>query len=270
MDKIVAVESARKEKMKPAVVSAHAAPANEMHAGSAAHPATAARFVIDHDAMRDRRVIFPSDPGDPARAYKMLRTQVLRRVRREHHRVIGITSPADGDGKTLTCVNLALSLAAEPNQTVLLVDLDLHRPSVARILGLEQLGHAGGIESCLRDRTDVARVLRRPQGIERLAVLPAGVVGSGSSELLAADATRSLMAELRARYEDRLILVDLPPVLLTDDVLTLMPMLDAVLLVVTERQTRREDLARTMELLQGVPLLGTVLNQAHEVERRVY
>ncbi len=252
MDNVVTVESARKERgMTSHVENIRAAP----------------RFAIDREALRRQRVVFPTDATEAARAYKMLRTQLLMRVRQQRYRVIGITSPADGDGKTLTAVNLALSLAAEPNQTVLLADLDLHRPAMARVLGIEQ---HDGVDACLTRKLDVAAVLRRPVGVDRMSVLAANPVGSGSSELLASDATRTLVQEIRNRYSDRLILVDLPPVLLTDDVLALTPLLDAVLLVVSERRTRREDVQRTVDLLSGVPILGTVLNHAHEVERRVY
>ena len=69
-------------------------------------------------------------------AYRMLRTQVLQRARTHGLTTLGVVSAVNGEGKTLTAVNLALSLAAEPNQTVLLLDLDLRRPAVARTLGL--------------------------------------------------------------------------------------------------------------------------------------
>jgi protein-tyrosine kinase len=273
MDKLRAVaEPVRKEAHTNVVVSAAPAVAVN-HDALDAQPTqpqpskSAERFAVDREALRRTRVVFPNDGSEAARAYKMLRTQLLHRVRENGYRVIGITSPADGEGKTLTAINLALSLAAEPNQTVLLVDLDLHRPSVAKTFGAQT---ARGVEACLAAGADVREVLMRPAGIDRLAVLPASEVGPGSSELLAAERTRALLGELRTRYDDRLILLDLPPVLLTDDVLTLTPLLDAVLLVVAERRTRREDVVRATELISGVPLVGTVLNQAHEVEKRVY
>ncbi len=264
MDKLrAAMEPARKEKHSAVILAAplpHAGDANSV-------PRVARRFALDQPALEGRRVVFPTGSTEAARAYKMLRTQLLQRVRQNRYRVIGITSPADGDGKTLTAVNLALSLALEPNQTVLLVDLDLHRPTVGKTLGLEV---TRGVEACLTKAVPADQILWRPEGFDRLTIAPALGIGAESSELLAAESTRSLLLELRTRYEDRLILVDLPPVLLTDDVLTIAPILDAVLLVISERRTRREDVLRTTELLAGVPLLGTVLNQTRDVERRVY
>ena len=225
--------------------------------------------VVQPDRARwhERRIIAPEDRGPAAGAYRMLRTQVLREARAQQLRVIGIVSAANGEGKTLTAVNLALSLAAEPNQTVLLVDLDLHRPGIARLLGLpaEQ-----GVEECLTGTTSIAGRFWRIEGIERFSVLPAIAPQPGSSELLASFWVRDLLHELRSRYDDRLVLLDLPPVLLSDDVLTIAPVLDAVLVVGCEGRTRRDDLLRLREILGGVRIIGTVLNRATEFERRAY
>jgi len=232
-----------------------------------AQAAPAQRFALDRDALRARRVIFPEEESLAADAYRMLRTQLLQRVRQRGARVIGVASPADGDGKTLTAVNLALALAAEPNQTILLVDMDLRRPNVGSLLGIP----AGrGVESVLRGEIGVDEALWRPEDRERLALMPAAPLGGSSSETLAAERTRAFLQELRSRYPDRLVLLDLPPVLLTDDVLTLAPQLDGVLLVISEQRTRREDLARTQSLLADVPQLGCVLNRARRSERRAY
>lgn len=229
--------------------------------------ARAPRFAVDREALRSRRVVMPDEESPAANAYKMLRTQVLQRMRRHGYRAIGIASAVDGEGKSLTAVNLSLALAAEPNQTVLLVDLDLRRPSIGKILGVPE---TKGIEACIQDGADIAEILWRPEGIPRLGVLPANRVGLTSSDVLAADRMHVVIQELRNRYDNRLLVVDLPPLLLTDDVLTIAPLLDAVLLVVAEGRTRREDAVRADELLGDTPRLGTVLNRAHEVEQRVY
>lgn len=233
-----------------------------------AHTAAPARtFTLDRESLRQRRVIFPDEESLAGDAYRMLRTQLLQRVRQRGARVIGVASPADGDGKTLTSVNLALALAAEPNQTILLVDMDLRRPNVAKLLGIPA---TAGVESVLRGEIGVDEALWRPEGRDRLAVLPASPLGNSSSEILASERTRAFLQEIRTRYADRLVLLDLPPVLLTDDVLTLAPLLDGVLLVIAEQRTRREDLQRAQTLLADVPQLGSVLNRATRSERRAY
>jgi protein-tyrosine kinase len=233
-----------------------------------AHPHAAARtFALDRENLRQRRVVFPDEETLAGDAYRMLRTQLLQRVRQRGARVIGVASPADGDGKTLTSVNLAMALAAEPNQTILLVDMDLRRPSVAKLLGIPE---SRGVESILRGDIGVDEALWRPEGRDRLAILPSAPLGGLSSEILAGERTRAFLQEIRTRYADRLVILDLPPILLTDDVLTLAPLLDGLLLVISEQRTRREDLQRAQALLADVPQLGSVLNRATRSERRAY
>ncbi len=133
----------------------------------ARHPST--RLSFDIVRARANRVVMPDDPGPAAQAYRMLRTQVLQRARREDVRALGIVSAADGEGKTLTAINLALGIAAESNQDVLLVDLDLRRPSVASVLGLTPpQGLEGWFASGHADR----RHLLWTRGVDRLEIIP--------------------------------------------------------------------------------------------------
>jgi Mrp family chromosome partitioning ATPase len=224
---------------------------------------------VDRAALRERRVIFPDDSDPAAQAYRMLRTQVLRQCRLHKLRMIGVVSTVDGEGKTLTAANLAISVAAEPNQTVLLVDLDLRRPTLAQLLGLTV---TEGLDSWFNDngQADVANLFVRLEGVERLRVLPTLGSVAGSSEALAGPRTQELLTELKNRYTDRLVIVDLPPALLTDDVLTVAPLLDGVLVVVSEGRTLREDVTRMRELLGAVRVVGTVLNISSESEKRTY
>lgn len=234
-----------------------------------AQPPPVARLVsLDRSALRERRLVLADDPGPAAHAYRMLRTQLLRQARAHKMRMIGVVSAAEGEGKTLTAANLALSVAAEPNQTALLVDLDLRQPSMAQLFGAT-VGH--GLESWFDGTiTDLARLLVRFDTLERLLVLPTLRGMGGSSEVLAGPRARELLQELRDRYTECVAIIDLPPVLLADDVLTIAPLLDGVLLVVSEGRTRRDDVLRLRELLQGVHVLGTVLNVSSESEQRGY
>jgi Mrp family chromosome partitioning ATPase len=216
---------------------------------------------------RERRIVLPHERSPAAAAYRMLRTQVLQKARSHELRTIGIVSAADGEGKTLTAVNLALSLAAEPNQTVLLVDLDLRHPGIARLL---ELPAEHGLEDYLSGQGQIAGCFWRIEGIERLSILAAVLPLAGSSELLAGQRVKVLLHHLKSRYRDRLVLIDLPPALLSDDVMTLAPSLDAMLIVGREGLTRREDLTRLREILGSARLVGTVLNCASEFERRSY
>jgi protein-tyrosine kinase len=226
-----------------------------------------ARLPVDWIALKEQRVISTEDAQPASHAYRMLRTQVLQRARSNGLSTLGIVSAINGEGKTLTAVNLALSLAAEPNQTVVLLDLDLRRPAVARTLGLPA---ERGLESWFGGDEPTKNVCYGIEGVERLYVLPTLKPMSGSSEVLAGLATRKLFNELKSRDPGRLLLVDLPPVLLSDDALILAPLLDGVVLVVKERGTRREDIVRVVELLGNTRIVGTVLNRSSESERRAY
>jgi Mrp family chromosome partitioning ATPase len=223
--------------------------------------------MASRDQLRERCVVFPDETGPATLAYKMLRAQVLQRARQHGMRCIGVVSAASGEGKTVTAINLALSLAAEPNQTVVLLDLDLKRPAVAGLLGLsvEQ-----GLERYFNANERLENLWRKLAGTERIAVIPTSGPQAGSSELLSSAATVELFRQLREVSGDPLILVDLPPALLSDDVLSVSPQLDGIVLVVTEEQTRREDIQRVFELLRSTPVIGTVLNGSAEAEARAY
>src|SRR4051794_28396525 len=227
----------------------------------------AARLPLDWQALRERRVISADDRQPAGLAYRMLRTQVLQRARANGLSTVGVVSAINGEGKTLTAINLAFSLAAEPNQTVMLVDLDLRRPGIANTLGINP---EFGLESWFGGDDPTKRVCYALEGVERLYVLPTLAPVIASSETLAGLGTRRLLNELKDRDSGRLLIVDLPPVLLSDDALMLAPLLDAVVLVVNERKTRREDVARVIELLGTTRIIGTVLNRSSESEKRAY
>ena len=225
------------------------------------------RLPVEWDELRERRVVPWDDNRSAVHAYRMLRTQVLQRARAHNLATIGVISSAHGEGKTLTAINLALSLAAEPNQSVLLVDLDLRRPSVARVLGLPV---DCGLDAWFAGTAKIEDLWYGIEGVDRLFVLPTLTPVPQSSEVLAQPATRRMLADLKERDPGRLLIVDLPPALLSDDALTVSPQLDAVVLVVTEGRTRREDVSRVLELLGKTRVIGTVLNRSSESERRAY
>jgi Mrp family chromosome partitioning ATPase len=227
----------------------------------------ASRLSLDWRALREKRVICAQDPQPAGHAYRMLRTQVLQRARNHGLSTLGVVSAVNGEGKTLTAINLALSLAAEPNQTVLLIDLDLRRPTLAQTLGLAA---PRGLETWFQGDDPTKNVCYAIEGVDRLYVLPTLGPVSGSSETLAGLGTRRLIDELKDRDSGRLLIVDLPPVLLSDDALMMAPLLDAVVLVVNERRTKREDVTRVIELLGNTRVVGTVLNRSSESEERAY
>ncbi len=213
--------------------------------------------VVDQEALRRNRILTAHE-SPLADAYKILRTQVLHRLRENGWNVLGITSPRDGEGKTLTAVNLAIALAAEPTLTVLLVDADLRAPRLHLALGVEA---KAGLTEFLLDGRPVEELLVYPN-LGRLIVLPAGRGTERSADVLTSPRMSALAKELKYRYASRVVVFDLPPVLGRADVLAFAPQLDALLLVVEEGKTSEPELQQAVQVLKGsAPILGTVLNK---------
>lgn len=214
-------------------------------------------IAIQEDVLRGHRILTGHD-SHFADVYKILRTQVLHRLRENGWNMLGVTSPRDGAGKTLTAINLAIATATEPTQTVLLVDADLRAPHVHGEFGLEQ---GPGLTEFLLDGRPIEELLLYP-GLGRLVVLPGGRGTEQSAELLTSPRMTALGKELKHRYASRVVIFDLPPVLDRADVLAFSPQLDALLLVVEEGKTLEPDLQQALQALKGsAPILGTVLNK---------
>lgn len=219
--------------------------------------------VVEPDlALFEREKILPPGAGGKhGPAYKMLRTQVLQRLDKLGANTLAVIGAMPGSGKTLTAINLAIAIAAEYGRTALLVDFDFRNPSINKRLGLAA---SVGIEDCLQLRTPIARCMTKLEGYPRLTILPARERLADSSELLGAEHTIEVMLEMRSRYANRVIIFDLPPVLLADDALAFAKYVQAGLVVVAEGQTQRQDLTRAMRLLQDLTIVGTVLNGSRE------
>jgi capsular exopolysaccharide synthesis family protein len=209
--------------------------------------------------LRERRILEGFEEGGFVDAFKILRTQVMHRMREKGWNVIGVTSPGEREGKTLTAVNLAISLAMDVTQSVLLVDADLSRPRIDEVFGV---GGSPGLAEYLLDDTPIEDLLIHP-GIGRFVLLPGGRAIRHSAEALTSPKMIALTEEFKHRYESRLIIYDLPPLLHRSDVLAFAPYIDALLLVVEEGRTKTEDVERALSLVKhSTPVLGTVLNKA--------
>jgi capsular exopolysaccharide synthesis family protein len=211
----------------------------------------------DLKLLRNNRVITGLGSGSAFEAYRLLRTQVLQRMREHEWNALAITSPTEHTGKTLTAVNLAISMAMEVNQTVLLVDLDLRKPSLHDYFGYQP---EKGISDYINSGTPLSQILFNPS-IERLVVLPGRETILNSSETLSAPIMVNLVNELKNRYPSRFLLFDLPPILSADDVLAFSPYVDAALIVVEDGMTTSPELAQSLEILNPVNIIGTVMNK---------
>ncbi len=222
---------------------------------------------VSGEKLRRGRLLAPGMTGPMAQSFRMLRTQVLQRLRASGWNSLAIVSATPDEGKTTVAINLAMAISMDTSHNALLVDFDLRKPSVGRRLGIEV---ALGVEEVLAGAVDVAPAFVRLAGYERLMVLPAAGPVSHSSEMLSGVPARDLAHQLKARYADRIVIYDLPPLLGADDALTFLPQVDAAILVVAEGRTKTEHLQRALELLKDKPIVGTVLNHSRGAAEQYY
>jgi len=211
-----------------------------------------------NEHLQKNRVITPEMDKVIVNAYKVLRTRVLQRMQQNGWATLAITSPSPDEGKTLTAINLSISMALKLDYTVLLVDLDFRKPSIHDRFGFQP---KYGLSDYLAGRVKLEELFINP-GINRLLLLPEPKTQSHTSEILSSTGMERLVDELRNRYPSRIIIFDLPPVLVGDDVLAFSNIADATLLVVQEGKTTTDDLNRTIGLLENQNLIGTVLNRS--------
>ncbi len=191
-------------------------------------------------------------------AYRMLRTRILQRARAQSWTTIAVTSPAAGEGKSMTTLNLALSIARERNSNVFLLDLDMRNPSICRYLGVKP---PHPLLDYFRGQCTVSDTFFSI-GVENLTLAGSLTGTDQSSELLSTSLLESLFAEIREHSTRPLILIDLPPVLRNDDTLVVAPRVDALLLVLAEGDSRRDAATRSIEVLHDYNIAGIVLNRS--------
>lgn len=214
---------------------------------------------IPSDLLKERRVIDGSESNAFSDGYKLLRTQILQRMRENKWNTLAVTSASSNEGKTLTAINLGISLAMEHDQTVLLVDTDLRRPSVHRYFDIEP---EYGLSDCLTSGIPLSEALIHPTAFPGFVILPGGKPLPNSSEMLNSPKMIRLVQELKLRYNSRMVLFDLPPLLAADDALAFSPYVEAALVVIEEGRTSARDITQAVSLLQGTNVLGTVLNKS--------
>lgn len=200
------------------------------------------------------------DPHSPtAEEYRKLKSVLVKMTTGESFRnCIMITSSLPNEGKSLTALNLAISLAQELDHTVLLVDADLRRPSVHRYLNIEQ---GPGLADVLTGEAQIGECIVAT-GIGKLSIIRAGRQIDNPAELFSSQRTRAILSEIKNRYPDRYIILDTPPVLPFAESRSLAHLVDGVLFVVKERLASQSNIKDALDSLKGCPLLGLVYNAA--------
>jgi capsular exopolysaccharide synthesis family protein len=207
-------------------------------------------------SSNSRLVSFTSPGSFAAEQYQGLRLTIERLSKTQGPQVIAITSPAAGEGKTLTSVNLAGALARESDSRVLLIDADLRRPSVAATLGLAA---SPGLSDVLgSEDLDLKAVAQQVEPYQLWAVT-SGTSGSAIHRLLRSPRFEPLLQ--RARQQFDVVIVDTPPLLPVFDSAVLARIVDQLLIVVAANQTPRKLLGEALNLVDATKVMGIVFNR---------
>jgi protein-tyrosine kinase len=222
---------------------------------------------LDFAHLQSQRIVAYDGKDLRARSFDMLRTELLRSMDVKGWRTLAVTSPTPSCGKTLTAVNLALSMARQPERQVLLADLDLRQPKVADYLGLKRReGVLGIVEG--RIEMDGAIICARA-GNSSLEVLPTAPT-SNSSDLVSSSAMRMLLQDVTGHEQSRIVIFDLPPLLTGHDAISILPQVDCVLLVAAVGTSTVSEIEECNKYLQATDVVRFVLNKAPDAATTRY
>ena len=231
-----------------------------------ARPAgTPARTLrIDRDRLRRQSIITPDDKRTPmTESFRRIKRHILVNMAEPKAgvpaNVVMVTSALPGEGKTFCSINLAISIALEMDYSVLLVDADVAKPAIPKVLGLEE--DKKGLMDLLLDRQlELADVLCKTD-IGKLTLLPAGMINQHATELLASGAMRELLQEMGERYHNRIIVFDSPPLLAASETAVLASQMGQIIIVVEAGNTSEAALKDALSRIESSNIAGVVLNK---------
>lgn len=226
------------------------------------------QIELDRAYLESKRII-AHDVGDPrSRSFDILRTQILHTMEKRAWQFLAVTSPTPGCGKTLTALNLAMSIARQPDKSVLLVDLDLQKPSVASTLGLRS---DQGLLSVLAGKTSLSSaMLEVCINKYRLTVLPTETPTQNSSEWLSCRPMTLMLQDIKKNYRSSIVIFDLPPILPSDDVISILPHMDGVLFVAAIGTSTLSEIKQCNKHLETSQVIRIVVNKAPETTSKYY
>lgn len=225
------------------------------------------RLDLDLEMLKSEGMITPHmERSQIAEEYRHIKRPLLQNAfgtpvggAIEHGNIIMVTSARPSEGKTFTAINLALSIALERDKTVLLVDADVARPSVGKVL---KISPGRGLVDYLADgNVNLSDIMRRTN-VPKLRILSAGRPHPHSTELLSSARMSELVRELATRYPDRVVIFDSPPLLATSEASVLAQLVGQIVMVVEANKTRRQELKAALELVDSDKYIGLVLNKS--------
>lgn len=219
-------------------------------------------MAVNRPLLEDSRIVAHLGDNPASMSFDLLRTRVIQFMRANDFKSLVVTSPSPGCGKTVTAINLALSMARQVDLHTVLVDLDLRKPQVSNYLGVRT---EHDVYSVLNGRADLADAMFTLDiAGPRLSVLTTSTPSRRPAETVASPKMRELVEKLERLNSDTIVIVDMPPILLSDDVISFLPSADAVLLVVAAGQTTDREVQDALRLIPDTKLIGSVLTKSDE------
>lgn len=234
---------------------------------------TTSSIEIDLDALKRMGAILPDDSRSKIKEeYKHIKRPLLQKAMARMNpdspdNLIMVTSAYSGEGKSFSSLNLALSIAVERDCRVLLIDADVVKPGLGRVLGIDD---KPGLVEYLNGEVDSLSDILLSTNINNLTVLPAGKTHHLSHELLASNSMRELAKELSSRYRDRIIIFDSPPVLITSEAKVLSDVVGQIALVVEQDKTAQQSVKDALAKLNTAKISGLILNKSHSLGAGYY
>ncbi|MEQ8215473.1 MAG: polysaccharide biosynthesis tyrosine autokinase [Smithellaceae bacterium] len=205
----------------------------------------------------DKLVAYYQRASMVSEQFRRLRTYITSpRLDGTYPKTILVTSTLAGEGKSLIAANLAVMIAAELQSYALLVDCDLRSPSLSQLFGLQQ---QKGLSNYLAGETKIEEILMKTS-IDKLSILPGGSLEENPVELIGSIKMKSLVQDLKSRYDDRFIIFDSSPILPTTEPSVLNKMVDGIIMVIMSGKTPRESITQAIKSLDEKKILGVVLN----------
>lgn len=215
--------------------------------------------VVELKEVNNAHIVTISQPDSQvAEEYRRLKSMVLRETKADFLNTIMVTSSIDSEGKTLTAINLAVSLAQEIDHSILLVDADLRKPMIHEYLGIK---YKYGLSDYLTGDIDVSEILIKT-GIGKLTILPAGRRVENPVELISSKRMKSLIKELKQRYMDRYIIIDTPPILSFAEGISIGSYVDGIIFVVQQGRAQKKTIENSLNVIKGLNILGVVFNNS--------
>jgi len=210
----------------------------------------------EESVLDDKIVSFFAPSSLVTEQFRRLRTHIMKPGATNPPKVIMVSSAMSGEGKSLIAINLAIIIAIELNSYALLIDCDLRNPSISRWFGMSE---KKGLSNYLTGEVEIPDLLVKTS-VDKLSLMCGGTMPDNPVELIGSTKMKTLIQDIKSRYDDRYIILDSSPLLATTEPTVLNEMADAILLVIKAGETPRETVQQAIKLVDKNKVMGIVLN----------